>query len=152
MTATRIFALLPLVVACGACGPAYLKYTVRVETEPSGARIYDPRTDQPIGETPMEFSVEYQKVGLFAEYIRKQNTLLDSFNAQDPKRATEPRKIKLNDGDYVRMLLYKDGYKKVDQQVGWFVTEVDGQTIVKRIFLEPYVEVRNKVDTEDVFR
>ena len=151
MTVSRlaVFAA-PLLAA--ACGPASLKYTIRVESEPAGARIFDPRTDQPVGETPMEFSVEYQKVGLFGEYIRKQNTQLDSFNAQDPKRASEPRKIKLNDGDYVRMLLYKDGFKKVDQQVGWFVTEVDGQTIVKRIFLEPYVEVRNKVDTEDVFR
>jgi hypothetical protein len=151
MTARRFALAAAAALAC-ACGPASLKYTVRVESEPPGAHIYDPRTDQPVGETPIEFEVEYQKVGLFGEYIRKQNTQLDSFNAQDPNRAREPRKIKLNDGDYVRMLIYKDGYKKIEQQVGWFVTEVDGQTIVKRIFLEPFVEVRNKVDTEDVFR
>lgn len=138
-----------LVLALGsvACGPPLLRYTVRLESEPSGARVYDPRTDEVIGETPFEVPIEYQRTGM-ATYVRKQ-TAFDQYTPQDP-RSRVPRSIALDSNDSVRVLVVKDGYEKLDQTVDWYFSEVDGQVVKKRVYLRPLGQELGASD--DVYR
>lgn len=130
-----------------ACKPALLRYTIRIESEPSGATIYDPRTDEVIGETPYEVPVEYQKDGVY-EYLRKQ-TAFDQYSPQDPA-SRRPRRLRLDSNDSVRVLVVKDGFEKLDQTIDWYFSEVDGQVVKKRVFLRPLAKPQGAAD--DVYR
>lgn len=130
-----------------ACGPPLLRYTVRLESEPSGARVYDPRTDEVIGETPFEVPIEYQRKGRVT-YVRKQ-TEFDQYTPQDP-RSREPRLVVLDSNDSVRVLVVKDGYEKLDQTVDWYFSDVDGQVVKKRVYLRPLGQQLGASD--DVYR
>lgn len=138
-----------LSVALGgvACGPRLLHYTVRIESVPSGAQVYDPRTDEVIGETPLVVPLEYQRDG-FRSYQRRQSAF-DQYTPQDPE-SKHPRTVSLDSKDSVRVLVVKEGHERLDQLLDWYFSEVDGQVIKKRVYLRPMGEVLDASD--DVFR
>ena len=139
--------LVLVALSSAACGPPLLRYTVRLESQPSGATVYDPRTDEAIGETPFEVPVEYQRTG-FRSYVRKQ-TAFDQYTPQDPQ-SKEPRRLSLDSNDSVRVLVVKEGFEKLDQTVDWYFSEVDGQVVKKRVYLKPLA--RELDASDDVFR
>lgn len=141
-------ALVACVLATAACGPKALKYTVRIESEPPGAKIYDPRTDELIGEAPLEVPVDYVRDG-YKSYVR-QPTILHQYTAQDPN-SKKPYVVSLDTNDSIRVYLAKEGYEKQDQLIDWYFSEIDGQTVKKRVYLKPLAGPGNTA-SEDVYR
>lgn len=142
----RVLSIVAVVVVLGGCYPETLRYTLIIESEPAGARVYDPRTDEQIGTTPMEVPVEYGKTGLWT-YTRRQSDL-DRYTAQDPfQRSTE---VDVNRVDRARVIVAAPGHERLEQAVEWKVTPIDGQTIRRRLYLKPQGATLRPED--DVFR
>lgn len=122
-----------LVLLCAACGPALVMKTIRIESEPSGARVYDPKTDQVIGETPLEVALEYHRDGM--TYVRRRSAF-DQYSPQDPDSG-KPHEVKLKTNDSVRVLVVKEGFEHLEQTVDWYFNDIDREVVKKRVFLKP---------------
>jgi hypothetical protein len=145
MTA-RHLALCLLAGLAAACGPATLRYTILVESEPPGAKVYDPRTDEQIGVTPLEVPLEYVKAGPW-NYTRRQSRF-DEYSAQEPDR--KETQVNLDQVDRVRILVAAPGHERADQTLEWRLTPIDGQRIRKRLYLKPITGSLRPED--DVYR
>lgn len=146
MNGRRLAACLVLSLAATACGPATLRYTILVESEPAGAKVYDPRTDEEIGLTPLEVPLEYVRAGPWT-YTRRQSRF-DRYTPQEPDR--KETQVDLDQVDRVRLLLATPGHDRLEQTLEWRLTGIDGQTIRKRVYLKPTGATLRPED--DVFR
>jgi len=141
----RAAVLTALVLA--ACGPARIRYTLRIESDPPGARVYDPRSDELVGQTPLEMPVEYRR-DAGSTYLRMQ-TALDRGSPRNPETG-RPREVSLNGADSVRVLVAKDGYEKAEESIDWFLVDEDGRVVTKHVFLRPMAREQGAAD--DVYR
>lgn len=138
-----------LALAATGCLPSHLKYTLLVESEPTDAQVYDPRTDEVVGRTPFEIPVEYDLKGVDT-YVRRP-TVADPWTPQQPG-TPKPHEVKVDRPDTLRLLIVTPGHEKLDQTVEWNVTPYDGQTIKKRVYLRPVGAGTQLKPEDDVYR
>lgn len=138
-----------LLLAATGCLPGHLKYTLVVESEPTDATVYDPRTDEVVGKTPYEIPLEYDLKGVNT-YVRRP-TAADQWTPQQPgeKKAHE---VTVDAADNLRLLIVAPGHEKVEQTVNWNVTPYDNQTIKKRVYLKPIGTGTTLKPEDDVYR